>query len=248
MSMKNQIRLDELLVERKISKNLDQARKDIWTGKIKLLKTEYRVLLPHVKVDSNSKIQFVSAKKFVSRGGDKLNSALDDFNIDVSGKKALDIGASTGGFTDCLIQRNAKIVYSVDVGKGQLDWKLRNNPKVFPVEGLNARYRFRLPNDSKVDMIVIDVSFISAKLIIRNCMNLLKRNGLLIVLIKPQFEAKKNDVEDGGIIKNPLIHAKVLGDFLKWILNEKIPIWGLKKSKLLGIKGNKEFFLYLKKN
>tara|TARA_B100000686_G_C16770550_1_gene964846 strand:+ start:394 stop:1146 length:753 start_codon:yes stop_codon:yes gene_type:complete len=248
LSKKNKIRLDELLVKREISKNLDHARRDIWAGKIKLLNSDYRVLVPHAIVDVDSKFQFISPEKFVSRGGYKLDSVLDDFAIDVSGFSVLDVGSSTGGFTDCVIQRNAKIVYSVDVGKGQLAWKLRNNPKVFPIEGLNARHKFTLPNDDLVDLIVIDVSFISAKLIIDNCLNFLKDNGFVIVLIKPQFESEKSDIVYGGVIKDPVIHAKVLADFLTWTLSKNVTIVDLKKSKLLGLKGNQEYFLCLKKN
>ena len=248
MKKKNKIRLDDLLVNRKISKDLTQARRDIWAGRIKLLNCDYRVLVPHALVNVDTKIKFVLPKKFVSRGGHKLDNALEDFGIDVSGFSVLDVGASTGGFTDCVIQRNAKIVFSVDVGKGQLAWKLRNNPKIFPIEGLNARYEFSLPNYNLVDLIVIDVSFISAKLIIENCLKFLKTNGFVIVLIKPQFESEKSDIVDGGIIKDPLIHAKILGNFLSWTLSKNVTIVDLKKSKLLGSKGNQEYFLCLKKN
>ena len=246
MKSKNKIRLDDLLVEREVSKNLDQARKNIWSGKVKLLNTDYKVLAPHIIVDSNCKLEIVSPKKFVSRGGYKLDHAINDFNIDVSGMTVLDIGASTGGFTDCLLQKGAKIVYAVDVGKGQLNWKLRKNPKVIPVEGLNARYKFNLSEHSNVDFIVIDVSFISAKLIIENCINLLKRKGYLLVLIKPQFEAEKHEVGIGGVILEPEIHARVVGEFLHWALKKGLNICGLKKSKILGLKGNQEFFVYLK--
>lgn len=178
-----------------------------------------------------------------------MEDALKKFNVNVSNKICLDIGSSTGGFTEVLLERNAKMVYSVDVGYGQLDWKLRNNKKVIVLEKTNARY---LNNDiikNKVDLMVCDVSFISIKKIIPNIIFLMNKNFNMIILIKPQFEVGKSLVGKGGIVKDESTHKIICDDIIKWsskIL--KLKVNSLIKSKITGQKGNKEFFINLSEN
>ena len=181
---------------------------------------------------------------FVGRGGIKLEYALDQFQIDVANSVAADIGASTGGFTDCLLQRGASRVYAVDVGYGQLDYRLRRDSRVVVMDRVNARYPFTLPE--KIDMATVDVSFISVKKVIPSVVRLLKNDGCLLVLIKPQFEAKREEVGKGGVIKNPLVHATVLGRFIAWLVENSFRLKGLVASPILGPAGNKEFFILLK--
>ena len=181
---------------------------------------------------------------FVSRGGLKLDYALDRFQLDVSSKVAADIGASTGGFTDCLLKRGASRVYAIDVGYGQLDYRLRQDSRVTVIERVNARYPVPLPE--KMDLATIDVSFISLEMVIPPAVQLLKDNGYLLVLIKPQFEAKKEEVGKGGVIKQPLLHARVLGRLIAWVIEHNFRLRGLVASPILGAAGNKEFFALLK--
>jgi len=164
--------------------------------------------------------------------------------MDVSGAVAVDIGASTGGFTDCLLQRGASKVYAIDVGYGQLDYRLRKDKKVVVMERTNARYPISL--QEKVDLATIDLSFISVTKVIPAVTELLKDDGVLLVLIKPQFEAKREEVGRGGIIKDPQLHARVLGRFIKWVTTQNLRLRGLTASLILGASGNQEFFIMLK--
>jgi 23S rRNA (cytidine1920-2'-O)/16S rRNA (cytidine1409-2'-O)-methyltransferase len=202
------------------------------------------VTKPGTLVKEEAVITIVAPPPFVSRGGIKLAYALDQFQLDVSDKVAADIGASTGGFTDCLLQRGARRVYAIDVGRGQLDYRLRQDPRVVVIEGVNARYPMALPE--KVDLATIDVSFISVEKVIPSVAQLVKENGYLVVLIKPQFEAGRREVGKGGIIKDPLIHAWVLGRFVAWLTENKLRLGGLLPSPLLGASGNREFFVLLR--
>ena len=195
-------------------------------------------------VAEEAAIDILKPPPFVSRGGIKLDYALDHFQLDVSGRVAADIGASTGGFTDCLLQRGAKRVYAVDVGRGQLDYRLRQDTRVVVMERVNARYPFTLPE--KADLAVMDVSFISVEKVIPAVTALLKADGYLLVLIKPQFEAKRPEVGKGGVIKDPLIHAAVLGRFIAWLVGHDFRLKGLVASPISGASGNKEFFVLLK--
>ena len=167
------------------------------------------------------------------------------FRLDVSGKIAADIGASTGGFTDCLLKHGVKLVYAIDVGKGQLDWKLRRDSRVVVLENVNARYPIDLPQ--KVDLATIDVSFISVEKVIPSAVKVLKEEGYLVVLIKPQFEALRREVGKGGVIRDPEIHARVLGRFLAWANAHDFRLNGLLASPIEGASGNHEFFVLLKK-
>ena len=195
-------------------------------------------------VADEAAINIAKPPPFVSRGGLKLDYALDRFQLDVSSKVVADIGASTGGFTDCLLKRGASRVYAIDVGYGQLDYRLRQDSRVIVVERVNARYPIILPG--KVDLATIDVSFISVEKVIPSVAQLLKDSGYLLVLIKPQFEARRGEVGRRGVIKQPVVHARVLGRFTAWMIEHNFRLGGLIASPILGASGNKEFFVLLK--
>ena len=182
---------------------------------------------------------------FVSRGGVKLAHALDVFGLDVQGLEALDVGASTGGFTDCLLQRGANHVYAVDVGRGQMDYGLRQDPRVTVMEGVNARYPFQLSGAGDIGIAVMDVSFISATKVIPEAVKHLGPGRPLVVLLKPQFEALKNEVGRKGVIRDPHVHARVLARFIVWAVDEGLRLRDLTASPILGDAGNAEFFLHL---
>jgi len=185
---------------------------------------------------------------FVGRGGVKLDHALTEFNIDPKNKTALDIGASTGGFTDCLLQHGAQKVFAVDVGYGQLDWKLQSDDRVIVLDRKNAReLKADDLNGEAVDLIVIDVSFISLKLILPPAMGLLKENGHCIALVKPQFEVGKDEVENKGVILDPAKHEKVLTDLKEFIGIQGWTVSGVTPSPITGQKGNKEFFIHTRR-
>ena len=176
---------------------------------------------------------------FVSRGGVKLAHALDAFGLDVQGLEALDVGASTGGFTDCLLQRGAKRVYAVDVGRGQMDYGLRQDPRVTVMEGMNARYPFQLPDTDEIGIAVMDVSFISAAKVIPEAVKHLGPRRPLVVLVKPQFEALKNEVGRKGVIKDPQVHARVLARFVVWVVATGLRLRNLTPSPILGDAGQR---------
>ena len=172
-----------------------------------------------------------------------IRKGFDEFGLDVAGKVAADIGASTGGFTDCLLKRGASRVYAVDVGYGQLDYRLQRDKRVVVMDRLNARYPLSLPE--KVDLATIDVSFISVEKVIPSVASLLKAGGYLLVLLKPQFEAKKPEVGKGGVIREGQAQARVLGRFIGWMVGHGFRLGGLVASPILGASGNKEFFILL---
>jgi len=186
-----------------------------------------------------------TSRPYVSRGGLKLEAALKHFNVDVEGQTLLDVGASTGGFTDCLLQRGAGRIFAVDVGYGQLDWKLRRNDRVKVLEKTNIRYLKPEDIEGPMDGAVIDVSFISLRLVLPPVSDLLKPHAFVIALIKPQFEVKKGQVGKGGVIRDPLLHRQIVdricifSEVLEWSVMGQIP------SPLFGPKGNREFLLYL---
>ena len=235
-------RIDSLLVEKGLVDSRARARALIMAGEVAVAgKT---ITKAGTLVNEEAEITVLKPPPFVSRGGLKLEYALDQFRLDVSGKVAADIGASTGGFTDCLLQRGAKRVYAVDVGYGQLDYRLRRDERVVVMERVNARYPFSLPE--KVGLVTIDLSFISVKKVLPSVAPLLKDDGPLLVLVKPQFEARRGEVGKGGIIKEPLMHAAVLGRFIAWVVENDFRLKGLVASPILGAGGNKEFFALLK--
>src|SRR5918996_642934 len=198
--MSKRLRLDQLLVARGLFASREQAQRAIMAGNIKI--GTQIAAKPSQLLEPDAAIAVKPTRKYVGRGALKLEGAIDHFRIGVHGKVALDIGASTGGFTDCLLQRGAAKVYAVDVGHGQFDWKLRNDPHVIVLEKLNARFLSREHIPELVDVCVIDVSFISLTLILPNAFDLITASGVMLALIKPQFELQRADVGRGGIIRD----------------------------------------------
>lgn len=235
-------RLDTVLVERGLTDTRAKARAVIMAGSVYVdgVRTDKAGAL--VVEGSNVEVRDNSLK-YVSRGGLKLEAALRQFGIDPAGKVAADIGASTGGFTDCLLKSGAAKVYAVDVGYGQLDWKLRNDPRVIVKEKLNARYI--KPDDigEPVDIVVIDVSFISLKMIIPPALALLKPGGVLVALIKPQFEVGKGEVGKGGIVRDETKHREVVDKITEFVKSLGLGVLGVIPSPIEGAEGNKEFLI-----
>ncbi|HAV10562.1 MAG TPA: TlyA family rRNA (cytidine-2'-O)-methyltransferase [Dehalococcoidia bacterium] len=234
-------RLDDLLVSRNLSENKNKARALIMAGDVQV--NGLAITKSGTMVPDDSIIEMRKKLPYVSRGGIKLAHALDSFDIDAGSCIALDIGASTGGFTDCLLQRGAQRVYALDVGYGQIDYKLRQDPRVIVMDRTNAHHPFTVTE--KADIVTMDVSFISVTKVIPNVIPHMKANGKMIVLIKPQFEAEREDVGKGGIISDPLIHARVLAKVVLWAIDQKLRVRGLTASPITGAEGNREFLLYL---
>ena len=234
-------RVDTLMTEKGLAESRERARALVMAGKV--LVDGEAMIKPGAMVGEGVVVEVLEGLPFVSRGGLKLDHALDQFDVDVRGRTALDIGASTGGFTDCLLKRGAERVYAVDVGYGQLDWRLRSDPRVVVMERVNARHLISL--DEQVDIATIDVSFISVEKILPNMNSLVKEGGCIVVLFKPQFEVGKGQVGKGGIVKDPLLHARSLGCFIGWAVERDFRIRGLIPSPILGAEGNKEFLLLL---
>lgn len=182
---------------------------------------------------------------FVSRGGLKLREALDTLKLDVSGFLCLDVGASTGGFTDCLLQHGAARVYAIDVGYGQLDWRLRQDPRVVVIERTNIRYVTLEILPEPFDLITVDASFISLKIVIPAVVPFLKPDGKILALIKPQFEVGKNQVGKGGVVKDPVLHEKVIAELMLFFRNAGLAPGPVIPSPILGPKGNREFIICL---
>ena len=234
-------RLDNLLVTRELAENQMKAQAMIMAGEVSA--SGKIITKPGTLVDDNIELNLAEKLPYVSRGGIKLAHALDEFKLDVTSLTAMDVGASTGGFTDCLLQSGARRVYSIDVGYGQLDYKLRQDPKVVVMERVNAHHPFPLPE--KAHIATIDLSFISVTKVIPNVVDHLIQPGYVIVLFKPQFEARKQEVGKGGIIKDPQVHALVLGRFIAWAADHDLRLHGLVASPILGAEGNKEFLIFL---
>jgi len=236
------VRLDVLLVERGLAESRAKAQAIIMAGQVRI--ADQVALKPATAVDTNAKLTVDTGPRFVSRGGEKLDGALEAFGIDVKGFVCADVGASTGGFTDCMLQRGADKVYAIDVGKGILHWKLRNYKRVVVMEKTNARYVESLPEP--IDFVTVDTSFISLKIILPVVKKWMNEKTEIVALIKPQFEAGKKDVSRGdGVIRDPEIHKQVLLDVLGFVQQEGFQIRGLIQSSLLGPKGNVEFLVWL---
>jgi 23S rRNA (cytidine1920-2'-O)/16S rRNA (cytidine1409-2'-O)-methyltransferase len=235
-------RIDSLLVERGLVESRTKAQALVMAGEVAV--EGKTIIKAGTLVAEGAAITILQPPPFVSRGGIKLDHALDRFQLDVTSKVAADIGASTGGFTDCLLQHGASRVYAVDVGYGQLDYRLRQDKRVVVLERVNARYPISLPE--KVDLATLDLSFISVEKVIPSVVQLLKNDGCLVVLLKPQFEAGRSEVGKGGIVKQPMVHARVLGRFIAWMVNHGFRLGGLVASPILGAEGNMEFFLLLR--
>lgn len=239
--MAEKIRIDQLLVQKGLIESRSFAQKLIMSGKVRV--DEQVVFKPSQKVLNNSKISIDPGRSFVSRGGEKLSFALDQLDVAVTRRICADVGSSTGGFTDCLLQRGADRVYAIDAGRGQLHWKLRNDPRVVVMERTNARYLESL--DDEIDLATIDVSFISLRLILGATVRWLGQGGRIVALIKPQFEAGKGLVGRGGIVKDAEIHRQVIINVLNAAYELSLYPFGLIRSPLKGPKGNIEFFVGL---
>jgi 23S rRNA (cytidine1920-2'-O)/16S rRNA (cytidine1409-2'-O)-methyltransferase len=250
------MRLDLLLVERGLAESRAKAQALIMAGEVRV--DGEVALKPATSVDGGARVEVDRGPRFVSRGGDKLDAALDAFDIHVQGRLCADVGASTGGFTDCLLQRGAAKVYAIDVGKGILHWKLRNDLRVVVLEQTNARYVESLPE--QVSLITVDASFISLKILLPVVRRWIKPSlpapvpsgergrseGDVIALIKPQFEAGRQDVARGdGVIRDPFVHRQVLTSVLAFAGSHGFGVRDLIRSPLLGPKGNAEFLAWL---
>ena len=237
------IRADLLLFERGLAESREQAQALIMEGVV--YTPTGRVLKAGSTLSADVDLEVKGRLPFVSRGGLKLAHALDEFQLDVSGLIVLDVGASTGGFTDCVLQRDANKVYAVDVGHGQLHYGLRKDERVSVMEKTNARYPFELPE--LVYLIVMDVSFISIGMVIPEVIRHLKQGHYIVSLVKPQFESQRDQVGRGGVIKDPKVHASVLGKIVNWAVGQDIRVRNICRSPIQGDSGNREFFILLEK-
>lgn len=234
-------RLDVLLAERGLAESWERAQRLILAGEVRV---GGRVAAkPGERVDEAAELSLRAKPRYVSRGGEKLAAALDAFGVEVAGRVALDVGASTGGFTHCLLERQVARVYAVDVGYGQLAWRLREDPRVVALERTNIRYLEELPE--AVALAVVDVSFISLRLVLPALRGLLAPEGEVVALIKPQFEAGRERVGKGGVVKDPEVHREVLEGMAHWAQKEGFAVRGLVPSPLKGPAGNIEFFIHL---
>jgi 23S rRNA (cytidine1920-2'-O)/16S rRNA (cytidine1409-2'-O)-methyltransferase len=266
-------RLDTLLVDRGLAPDREAARALVMAGAVSL--DERPAPKAGTLVDEGAALRLAERPRYVGRGGEKLDHALNAFGLDVRGLVATDIGASTGGFTDCLLQRGTKRVYAIDVGRGQLDYRLRRDPRVVVMEGVNARDPVSLPET--IDFVTVDVSFISLRLVLSSVRSLFDGgrrgeastegifgnslsphgaclastapvSGSIIALFKPQFEAAKGEVPRGGVIRDPQLHATLIGRFAAWCVSNGFRILDLTASPILGADGNREFFFWLRCN
>jgi 23S rRNA (cytidine1920-2'-O)/16S rRNA (cytidine1409-2'-O)-methyltransferase len=239
-------RLDTQLVARGLADSRERAKRLVLAGAVRV--NGQLAHKPSELVDDHATLVVEAAEKYVSRGGYKLEKALDQFHISCDDLVCADIGASTGGFTDCLVQRGAARVHAVDVGKGQLDWKLRQNPRVVVHDELNARHVTMDDLGSPVDLVTIDVSFISLTKVLPSAVSVLRSGGTLVALIKPQFEAGKKLVKKGGVVRDSRVHeavTKMIQEFATQTLG--LTLVGVTASPLLGPAGNKEFLIALRK-
>jgi 23S rRNA (cytidine1920-2'-O)/16S rRNA (cytidine1409-2'-O)-methyltransferase len=241
------MRLDQLLVTKELVESRVRAQALIMAGQVKV---DDQVV---TKASAMINICSLLAVKneifpYVSRGGQKLKKALDFFRIEVKGKTCIDIGASTGGFTDCLLKHGAKLVYAVDVGKGQLDCKLRNDPRVVNIEKTNIRYLEKDSLPETPDLATIDVSFISLEKVLPRAYDLIKITGEIIALIKPQFEAGPQNVGKGGVVRDDEVHKEVIDRITLFSEIQAMEVRGVIESPLKGPAGKKEFLIYLVKS
>lgn len=238
-------RLDVLVVSQGLCESREQAQRLILAGEVSV--KGQVISKPGTKVDDSFPITVRNKPKYVSRGGLKLEGALKAFPVPAEGKVCLDIGSSTGGFTDCLLQNGALRVHAVDVGTNQLVWKLRNDPRVIVKEQFNARYMTPEDLGEKVQLIVSDVSFISLTKILPAAYGCLEEGGDLLVLIKPQFELQPEDIGAGGIVRDPALHQRAVDKIHDFVVNELHREWmGVADSPIKGMEGNKEFLAWLR--
>ena len=245
MNKGKKARIDQTLVERGFFASRERAQRAIMAGEVRVGDRVFAKAAELIEIDAP--ISIVQPPQFASRGALKLGGALDFFGVEVKGKTALDIGSSTGGFTDCLLQRGAAKLFAVDVGHGQLAWKLRNDPRVTVMEKVNARFLSRDDIPEVVDLCVIDVSFISLTLILPRAFELIAPEGMILALIKPQFELQRKDVGRGGIVREPALHEKAQQKIVKFVEEANYHVVGLVPSTITGTDGNQEFFICIRK-
>ncbi|MDO8670588.1 MAG: TlyA family RNA methyltransferase [Dehalococcoidia bacterium] len=236
-------RLDVLLVDKGFVESRERAKALILAGEVTVNGETARQ--PSGNVSCDAVVVIKRPPPYVSRGGIKLAHAIEQFSVGLAGKVAIDVGASTGGFTDCLLQKGVARVYAVDVGYGQFDYRLRNDSRVVVLERTNIRGVQNLPEE--MDIATIDVSFISLDKVLPVVQRLLNDHGIIIALVKPQFEAGPRNVGKGGVVRNPLIHASVLRSVGEFAIRLGLKLRGLTASPLLGPAGNREFLMYLSK-
>jgi 23S rRNA (cytidine1920-2'-O)/16S rRNA (cytidine1409-2'-O)-methyltransferase len=245
--MADRSRLDVLLVERGLAESRQRAVALIIAGKVQVDGCQVSKAAHRVATDAEVEI-LDQDERYVSRGGFKLASALDSFSVEVAHFVAMDVGASTGGFTDCLLQRGAEKVYAIDVGYGQLAWQLRQDPRVMVLERCNVRYLTSEQVPELVDLAVIDTSFISLTKIIPKVLEFVKGDGQILTLIKPQFEVGRGQVGKGGVVRDPELHRQVVTKIERFCESRGMKVRGVKESSLLGPKGNREFFMHAVKS
>ena len=235
-----------MLTEKNMFPSREKANASIMAGLVYV--DGQRIDKPGTPVDDNAEITVREALcPYVSRGGLKLEKALELFHFTLDGAVAVDIGASTGGFTDCMLQKGARKVFAIDVGYGQLDWKLRNDPRVVNMEKVNIRYLDMDTVDKDIDFISIDVSFISLKLVFPVAAQLLAETGSLVCLVKPQFEAGRSQVGKKGIVRDPAVHREVIENVAGYAADNGLYCHGLTYSPVTGTKGNIEYLMFLRK-
>lgn len=253
MSAPERARLDQVLVERGLAPSRHRAKALVLAGRVRV--EGKRVDKPGTRIDPDAAVEVEEGRQWVGRGALKLLGALEDLEVDPSGRVALDVGASTGGFTQVLLERGASRVVAIDVGKGQLDWGLRNDSRVLVLEGRNARHLdlADLPEDlpSRPDLAVVDVSFISLRKVLPAVLGCLAETAEIVALVKPQFEAGRERVGKGGIVREAAVHREVLDLLLEWAMDldadegGPLAVLGLCASPIEGAAGNREFFLHL---
>lgn len=236
-------RADALLVARGLADTREQAKRLILAGEVK---TGDRVIdKPSVKLPLDAPLAVKEKPKYVGRGGLKLEGALDAFGIDPAGWTCIDVGASTGGFTDCLLQRGAARVHAVDVGTNQLAWKIRNDERVVVKEQFNARHMTEADLGERVKLAVMDLSFISLTKVLPAVFTVLEEGGMIVPLIKPQFELERDDIGKGGIVRDPALHERAVEKIRKFIEESGREWRGLIESPITGTDGNKEFLAWI---
>ncbi|PIE55701.1 MAG: TlyA family rRNA (cytidine-2'-O)-methyltransferase [Desulfobulbus propionicus] len=241
--MKQKLRLDELLVQRRLAADLKVARALALAGRVMV--NEQRCDKPGFSVSPEVEVRVRATRRYVSRSGDKLDGALERFRVNPSGRICVDVGAATGGFTDCLLQRGAKKVYAVDVGYGILAWKLRSDSRVIVLERTNARYLDRKAVPDPVDLAVIDASFISLELLLPPLVPLFKGPPCIVALVKPQFELARDKVAAGGVVTGDALHREAIAKVCACAQRLALPCQGVVPAEVTGVKGNQEYLLLL---
>ena len=239
-----QDRLDRILVTRGFAETRSKAQALVMAGRVTSRGT--RLEKPGLRVSVDAPLELVPGRRYVSRAGPKLDAALERFAVQVAGREVLDVGASTGGFTQTLLERGAVRVVALDVGRGQLDWSLRNDARVIPLEGINARYLAPGMLPFAPSLAVIDVSFISLELVLPPVVGCLCPSGEVVALVKPQFEVGRSQVGRGGIVREPALHRRVLERFVAFARQRDWGVLGICASTVRGAEGNQEFLVHVK--